>query len=99
MLATVTVTVADEPDALLVPRAAVGSSVTPGTQTSVITIDPTGHVVRTPVQIGLTSSDQVEITSGLSDGQLVATGSTGGLTDGEVVQPQVQTLTASVLAQ
>ena len=98
MLAAVSVTVGDQADALLVPRTALGSNVTPGMQTSVITIDPTGKVVRTPVQIGLTSGDQVQITSGLSDGQLVATGNTGGLTDGEIVQPQVQTLTASVLA-
>ena len=98
MLATVSVTVADRPDALLVPRTALGSNITGGPD-SVVTIDPTGHAIRTQVQIGLTSGDQVEITSGLSDGQLVATGNTGGLTDGEIVQPQVQALTAGALVR
>jgi len=94
MLATVTVTVADRPDALLVPRTAISSNATAGAQTNVVTIDPTGHAVFTPVQIGLTSGSQVEITGGLADGQLVATGNTGGLTNGEIVQPQIQALTA-----
>ena len=40
------------------------------------------------------AGDQVEITSGLTDGQLVATSNTGGLTDGQIVQPQIQALTA-----
>ena len=90
MLATVIVSVADRLEALVVPRAALGSSVAANTQTTIVTIDPAGHVLRTPVQIGLTTDDQVEITSGLSDGQLVATGNSGGLTDGQIVQPQIQ---------
>lgn len=90
MLATVIVSVADRPAALVVPRAALGSSVAANTQTTIVTIDPAGHALRRPVQIGLTTDDQVEITSGLSDGQLVATGNTGGLTDAQIVQPQIQ---------
>jgi hypothetical protein len=98
MLATVTVQVADQPDALVVPRNAVANNISPNTQTSVVTVDPTGHVVRTPVGIGITSTDQVQITSGLSAGQVVVTGNTGGLTDGEIVQPQIQSqVTAGVL--
>jgi membrane fusion protein (multidrug efflux system) len=98
MLATVAVAVADKPDVLLIPRAAVGNNVAPNSTTNIFTIDPSGHAVRIPVQIGLTSGDQVEIIGGLSDGQLVATGSTGGLTDGQIVQPQI-TLPLTALAQ
>src|SRR5581483_3675309 len=98
MLATVNVTVADNPDALLVPRAALGSNITPNAQTNLVTIDPTGHAIHTPVQIGLMNETQVEIKSGLSDGQVVVTGNSGGLTDGEIVQPQMQApLTAGVM--
>jgi hypothetical protein len=50
------------------------------------------------VTIGIASDSQVEITSGLTDGQVVVTGNTGGLTDGEIVQPQIQApVTAGVL--
>jgi RND family efflux transporter MFP subunit len=90
MLATVTVAVADKPDALLVPRVAVGANVAPNTPASVVSIDPAGHAVHTPVRIGLVTDDEVEITSGLTEGQVVATGNTGGLTDGQIVQPQIE---------
>jgi hypothetical protein len=46
--------------------------------------------VHTPVRIGLVTDDEVEITSGLTEGQVVATGNTGGLTDGQIVQPQIE---------
>ena len=50
----------------------------------------TGPGSFTGLRIGLATDEQVEITSGLSEGQLVVTGNTGGLIDGQVVQPQVQ---------
>ncbi len=90
MLAAVSVAVANKPDALLVPRAALAASTNPNTQATVVTIDPTGHVVHTPVRVGITSDEQVEITNGLSAGQVVVIGNSGGLTDGELVQPQIQ---------
>ena len=62
-----------------------------------LTVDPTGHAVHVPVSIGITTDSLVEITSGLSDGQVVVTGNTGGVTDGEIVQPQIQApITAGV---
>jgi RND family efflux transporter MFP subunit len=92
MLATVSVAVADKQDALLLPRAAVSTSGTlsPNTQTTIVTIDPSGHAQHVPIQIGLATDSMVEVTRGLSDGQLVAIGNTGGVTDGEIVQANVQ---------
>src|SRR5262249_52842016 len=90
MLATVSVAVADRADTLLVPRTAVAATVGPNMPTTVVTVDPTGHVIHMPVQTGLANDSQVEITSGLSDGEVVVTGNAGGLTDGEIVQPEIQ---------
>jgi RND family efflux transporter MFP subunit len=94
MLATVSIVTATRQDALLVPRAAVGANVAANTQTSLVVIGPNGQVQHLPVQLGLATDSVVQITSGLGEGQVVATGSAGALTDGEIVQPQMQTTTA-----
>ena len=65
-------TVAHNADTLLVPRTAIASNVGANTQATVVTIDPVGHVIHTPVQIGLANDSQVEIKSGLSEGQVVS---------------------------
>ena len=72
---------------LLVPRAAVLTD--PDTEkTSVVTVggDNAAHVA--PVKTGLSVGDQVEIQSGLSDGQAVAVSGQYGLPDGTKVQVQ-----------
>ena len=59
-----------------------------------ITIDPAGRVHRQPVKLGLQSDRVVEISSGIDDGQLVATSSLNDLADGDIVTPQVETRVA-----
>ena len=72
---------------LLLPRAAVLTD--PDTdKTSVVSVssDSVAHVV--PVKAGLSVGDQVEIQSGLTDGQTVAVSGQYGLPDGTKVQVQ-----------
>jgi hypothetical protein len=60
-------------------------------------IDQSNNMVRsTPVTLGLVNDTRAEVASGVDEGQLVATGSVTTLTDGQVVAPQVQTVTAHV---
>ena len=89
MFARLSIVTAEKQNALIVPREAVlvGTS---GTQPLVIAIDPAGRVRRQPVQVGLQSDRFSEISSGIDDGQLVATSSLNDLADGDIVSPQVE---------
>jgi membrane fusion protein (multidrug efflux system) len=94
MLASANIVTAQDPSALLLPRSAISGAATPGTQTTVVSIDDNGVVSRTPIQLGIVNDNQVQVAGGLHEGQLVATGNTSGLNTGEVVTPQVETRTA-----
>jgi HlyD family secretion protein len=98
MLANLGIVTASEQDVLTVPRTALINSgaASPGQPSSVWLIDPNNVVRSTAVTLGLVNDTKAEVTSGLAEGQLVATGSISTLTDGQVVAPQVQTLTARV---
>lgn len=96
MLATVRVVTADRPDALLIPRSAVAANATPNTPTTVVVIGPSGQITHVPVQLGVASDSVVQVSSGLGEGQVVVTGNSGGLTDGEIVQPQIQPATTAL---
>ena len=50
---------------------------------------------RQSVRIGLVNDQVVEISSGLSDGQVVAIGNASGLNNGDVVVPQLRTALAA----
>ena len=93
MLAQVGIIIGSQSDALLVPTQAVLGTPAPNSQATVVTLD--GDVAHhTTVQLGLVNPSVAQITSGLSDGQVVAVGNTGGLNNGDVVAPQMQTQTA-----
>jgi multidrug efflux pump subunit AcrA (membrane-fusion protein) len=72
-----------------VPREAVLIGA-PGSEALVIAIDSAGRVHRQPVKLGLQSDRAIEISSGLDDGQLVATSNLNDLADGDIVAPQVE---------
>jgi hypothetical protein len=46
-------------------------------------------VHRQPVALGLLADQQAEITGGLGEGQLVVTGATAGLQNGDLVAAQL----------
>ncbi len=72
---TVTVTTASAPNVLTIPREALHSE---NGKPFVYRIVG-GDLVRTPISIGTPNLTQVPVTSGLNDGDSVATGSTNGL--------------------
>jgi len=100
MLASLGVVTAAKQDVLTVPRTAlINSGAAAAGQTSSVWLIDSSNVIRaTPVTLGLVNDTRAEVTSGLDEGQLVATGSVTTLTEGQLVEPQVQAVTAGVLA-
>ncbi len=96
MLANLAITTASAQNVLTVTRDALVDSgaAQAGGQSAVIVVDPNNVVHKTPVTLGIVNDTAAQITSGVDEGQLVATGSMTTLTDGQVVAPQVQTNTA-----
>jgi membrane fusion protein (multidrug efflux system) len=94
MLASVNIVTAQDQSALLIPRAAITGAATPGTQTTIVSIDDNGRINRTAIQLGIVNDNVAQVAGGLAEGQLVATGNTAGLNTGEVVTPQIETRTA-----
>jgi hypothetical protein len=96
MLANLAITTASAQNVLTVTRDALvdSGSAQPGGQSAVIVVDPNNVVHKTPVTLGIVNDTSAQITSGVDEGQLVATGSITTLTDGQIVAPQVQTNTA-----
>ena len=52
-------------------------------------VDPSGKVQARSVTVGLETPDDVEIVSGLQEGDLVAVGDRSGLRAGETVRPKI----------
>jgi RND family efflux transporter MFP subunit len=98
MLAQVSIVTALQTDALLVPREAVLGTPTPNTQATVVSLDG-NRVERKTVRLGMVNDQNVEIASGLSDGQMVAIGNASGLNNGDAVVPQLRTALASLGVQ
>jgi HlyD family secretion protein len=98
MLANLGIVTASEQDVLTVPRTALLNSgaASSGQPSTLWVIGPNNVVRSTPVTLGLVNDTRVEVTSGVGEGDLVATGSITTLTDGQVVAPQVQAITAQV---
>ena len=98
MLAQVSIVTGVQPNALLVPREAVLGSPLPNGQATLVTLDG-GRAERKSVRLGLVNDQVVEVSSGLSDGQVVAIGNASGLNTGDVVVPQLRTALASLGVQ
>jgi RND family efflux transporter MFP subunit len=60
-----------------------------GDKTTVLMLDSDNRVVRREVQIGVQSSNKVEIVSGLQQGDRVIVGNVGSYEPGQVVVPRV----------
>jgi hypothetical protein len=93
MMAQVSIIIGSQSNVLLVPTQAVLGTPAPNSAATVVTLD--GNVAHhTTVQLGLVNPSVVQVSGGLSEGQVVAVGNTGGLNNGDVVAPQMQTQTA-----
>jgi RND family efflux transporter MFP subunit len=86
MYAYVNLAVERHPRVLLVPTQAISSQ---GTNPTVMVVAEGGQLKEQKVQIGLESPTQIEVTSGLSEGQMVVVGNRNQLKAGQTVQPKV----------
>jgi RND family efflux transporter MFP subunit len=83
--AEATLTLERQKGALSVPQQAVLRE--PG-RSSVWRVEPDGRVEKTEVSLGMENPEEVEVLSGLKDGDLVAVGDRGALQNGEFVRPR-----------
>jgi len=72
MYAEVTFNLEEKKNALIVPVAAI----IPGDQPAVMLVDSSNRVEKRPVGLGISGSNQQEVTSGLSPGDRVVVGGT-----------------------
>jgi RND family efflux transporter MFP subunit len=86
MYASASLVLNDERNALAVPIQAVSRT---EDRVSVLLIDKQDKVDERSVQIGIETPDQVEILSGLSEGDLVVVGNRSQLQPGMAVQPKI----------
>jgi RND family efflux transporter MFP subunit len=84
MYADVTFNLEEKKNALIVPAAAV----IPGDQPAVMLIDSSNRVEKRPIALGISGSNQQEVTSGLSPGDRVVVGGSATLQPGLRVTPQ-----------
>ena len=89
MYASASLVLDDERNALAIPVQALLRS---GDSVSVLFIDKQNRLVERSVQIGIEAPDQVEILSGLNEGELVVVGNRSQLEPGMVVQPKIISL-------
>jgi RND family efflux transporter MFP subunit len=85
MYADVTLSIQRAGDALVVPVQAVDRS---GNQPFVMLVDPSKHVQKRTVQIGVSTANRVEILAGLQPGDLVIVANLSSFQQGEVVSPK-----------
>ena len=85
MYADVRLAANSRPDALTVPVEAIQRS---ESKTSVLVVDPQNRVQARDVQLGVQSSNKVEILAGLNEGEKVIVGNLGAYQPGEVVTPK-----------
>lgn len=85
LYAEATLTLDQQPDVLAVPQEAVNID---GDKRSVWVVDSSHKVEERPVTTGIETPHDVEIISGLKEGEMVAVGNRSALTVGEVVRPK-----------
>jgi RND family efflux transporter MFP subunit len=86
MYANVQLSANSRPDALTVPIEAIQRSETK--KTTVLIVDPHNRVQSREVQVGVESSNNVEILDGLTEGERVIVGNLGSYQPGELVKPK-----------
>ena len=86
MYADVTLSANSRPNALTVPIEAIQRS--DNGKTTVLVVDAQNRVQSREVQVGLESSNNVEILAGLTEGESVIVGNPGRYQPGEVVSPK-----------
>jgi RND family efflux transporter MFP subunit len=84
MYAQTAIQLQQKPDALILPTQAVLEN---GTQSYVLALDGSNHVVRRDVTLGIQTADKTEIVSGLSEGDRVIASGQSGYQAGEAVTP------------
>jgi RND family efflux transporter MFP subunit len=87
--AEATLTLDQDRRALSVPQQALNVA---GNETTVWVVDPSRHLQERKITTGIETPDDVEILSGLSEGDLVAVGDRSSLTKGELVSPHLVNL-------
>jgi RND family efflux transporter MFP subunit len=85
MYAETTLTLEEKDNVLVVPLQAVNHV---GDQITVYVVTPTGKVEDRVVNLGLQTSTEAEIVSGLAEGELVIVSDRSGLKPGQEVRPQ-----------
>jgi RND family efflux transporter MFP subunit len=85
MYANVSLMTDSKTNALTVPVEAILRT---GNKTDVLVLDDQNRVQRRDVQIGVESSNKVEIVAGLTDGEKVIVGNLGSYQPGEIVLPR-----------
>ncbi len=90
MYATVTLLANSRENALTVPIEAIERN---GDKTTVLALDNENRIQRREVQVGVESSNNVEILSGLQQGEKVIVGNLGRYQPGEIVHPKQSVLT------
>jgi RND family efflux transporter MFP subunit len=93
MYANVQLSANSRPDALTVPIEAIQRSETK--KTTVLIVDPHNRVQSREVQVGVESSNNVEILAGLTEGERVIVGNLGSYQPGELVRPKQGAFTAA----
>ncbi len=86
MYAETTLTLEARDNVVAVPLAALDLA---GNQTSVEVVTPADRVEHRVITVGLETSSDAEVISGVSEGEAVVVSDRSGLTPGEVVTPQI----------
>jgi RND family efflux transporter MFP subunit len=93
MYADVTLSANSRPNALTIPIDAIQRG--ENNKTSVLLVDPQNRVESRQVEVGVQSSNNVEILAGLTEGEKVIVGNLGSYQPGESVRPKASVLTAN----
>jgi RND family efflux transporter MFP subunit len=92
MYADVTLSANSRPNALTVPIQAIQRG---ENKTTVLVLDAQNRVQSREVQVGVESSNNVEILGGLTEGEKVIVGNLGSYQPGELVRPKASALAAN----
>jgi RND family efflux transporter MFP subunit len=85
MYATVALKVENHTNTLAIPTEAVIAGATP----SVFVVNANNEIEQRPIQLGLETSDEYEVLSGLNEGDLVVVGNHSEIQTGQKVQPKL----------